>query len=306
MKNKFAQALFAVGLILSFLPLQAQNIIRPKITGPNGLYVNSYNGVLFFSRTDIETRNSAMSMELTFCYNSSSNNTNYGYGVGFSLGYEMRYFEDVIGGITIVSGDGRSDLYQKFGRDYEAPAGVFSSLRQYDNNKFCLTEKNGDKYYFDDPKYRKITSIVDRFGSRTTFTYQDSLLVKITDEVGHTVNLSYSDGLLSSVKSSFNAGEITYQYDGLNRLRKLTDAMGNSTLYEYNNQNRIDAIIDANGHRTLIAYNSAGMVSRMKTEVSDRTIRYEGDRTLFIDYTVPQNQYSYYRCDSSSYMKVSL
>ena len=28
------------------LPLHAQNVIHPKIAGPNGLWVNSYNGVL--------------------------------------------------------------------------------------------------------------------------------------------------------------------------------------------------------------------------------------------------------------------
>ena len=35
----------------------------------------------------------------------------------------------------------------------------------------------------------------------------------------------------------------------------------------------------------------------MKTEVSDKSIRYDGDKTVFIDYTEPQNQYSYYRWD---------
>lgn len=294
-KNKIMM-LIGVGL-LSALCLQAQNIIRPKITGPNGLYVNSYNGVLFFGQTDLETQNTQMPMQLRFYYNSSASSRNYGYGLGFSLGYEMRYHINEIDAVVIETGDGRTDSYNKYGKEYVAPAGVFSKVTEYEYNKFVLTEKTGEKYYFDDSKYGKLTAMEDRFGNKTILTYQDSLLVKIQDAAGHTIDLSYADGMLKTAKASFHAGTISYEYDGLHRLKKRTDAMGNVTLYSYNNQNRIDEITDANGHKTLIAYNSAGMVSRMKTDVSDKSIRYDGDKTVFIDYTEPQNQYSYYRWD---------
>ena len=275
----------------------SQNIIRPKIAGPNGLWVNSYNGVLFFGQTDIETQNTQAPMQLRFYYNSSATSADYGYGLGFSLGYEMRYRINEIDGVVIETGDGRSDTYAKYGKDYQAPAGVFSTLKEYEYNKFVLTEKTGEKYYFDDAKYGKLTSIVDRHGNKTTLTYQDSLLTKIEDTFGHTLNFTYRDGLLITATATFLNGSITYEYDGLRRLKKRTDAMGNSTLYGYDKQNRINEITDANGHKTLIAYNAGGMVSRMKTDASDKSIRYEGDRTVFIDYTAPQNQYSYYRWD---------
>lgn len=294
-KNKIMM-LIGVGL-LSALCLQAQNIIRPKIAGPNGLWVNSYNGVLFFGQTDLETQNTQMPMQLRFYYNSSASRKNYGYGLGFSLGYEMRYHINEIDAVVIETGDGRTDSYNKYGKEYVAPSGVFSKVTEYEYNKFVLTDKTGEKYYFDDPKYGKLTSMEDRYGNKTILTYQDSLLVKIQDAAGHTINLTYVDGLLKTAKASFHAGTISYEYDGLHRLKKRTDAMGNVTLYSYNNQNRIDEITDANGHKTLIAYNSAGMVSRMKTDVSDKSIRYDGDKTVFIDYTEPQNQYSYYRWD---------
>ena len=93
-------------LILSFgfQSMNGQNIIHPKIAGPNGLWVNSYNGVLFFGRTDLETQNSAMPMQLRFYYNSSANKTDYGYGLGFSLGYEMRYELDSLNNVIIETG----------------------------------------------------------------------------------------------------------------------------------------------------------------------------------------------------------
>jgi len=295
-KNKIVVILGAA-LLSMLLPLSAQNIIRPKISGPNGLWVNSYNGVLFFGQTDIETQNTQMPLQLRFYYNSSATSADYGYGLGFSLGFEMRYRINEIDGVVIETGDGRSDTYAKYGKDYQAPAGVFSTVQEYEYNKYLLTEKTGEKYYFDDAKLMKVTSFTDRNGNLTKLTYQDTLLVKIEDAVGHIINLNYRDGLLISASASFLNGNITYDYDGLRRLKKRTDSMGNSTLYGYDKQNRINEITYANGQKTLIAYNISGMVSRMKTDVSDKSIRYEGDKTIFIDYTEPQNEYSYYRWD---------
>lgn len=288
--------LFILLYVLGILPLTAQNIIRPKIAGPNGLWVNSYNGVLFFGQTDIETQNTAMPMQLRFYYNSSSNQTNYGYGLGFSLGYEMRYAVDSIGNVTIETGDGRTDTYTRYGDEYEAPAGVFSTLT-YQEDKYVLTEKTGEQYEFADPVYRKVTAQQDRHGNRTTLTYTDSLLTQIQDAVGHTIMLDYTDGLLTRATATFLNGSITYAYDSKKRLTKRTDAMGYTTLYDYDKEDHLDEITDANGHKTNINYNASGMVSRMKTEVSDKSIRYDGDKTVFIDYTEPQNQYSYYRWD---------
>lgn len=278
------------------LTATAQNIIRPKIAGPNGLWVNSYNGVLFFGQTDFETQNSAMPMELRFYYNSSSHEINYGYGLGFSLGYEMRYTIADNGDVTIYQGDGRSDTFKRFGNEFESPAGVFSTL-SLDGDTYTVTEKTGEKHVFGATSHKKLTAEVDRFGNRTDLTYQDSMLVQIKDAVGHTINLEYTDGLMTRATATFLNGAFTYQYDAKKRLRKRTDAMGFSTLYDYDKDNHIDEITDANGNKTLISYNSAGMVGRMKTDVTDKSIRYDGDKTVFIDYTEPKNQYSYYRWD---------
>lgn len=290
------KTIFIFLCVFCFLSVGAQTVIRPKISGPNGLFVNSYNGVLFFGRTDFETQNSAMPMELRFYYNSSSYKNNYGYGLGFSLGYEMRYEVDELGNVTIITGDGRADKFTLSGTSYVAPTGVFSVLT-YDEGKYVLTEKTGEKYEFSDAQHKKMTAQVDRQGNRTELTYQNTLLMQIQDAVGHTINLAYSDSLLTSASASFLNGSFTYHYDTKKRLTKCVDAMGYSTVYGYDREGHIDEITDGNGHKTLISYNAAGMVSRMRTDVSDKSIRYDGDKTVFIDYTVPQNQYSYYRWD---------
>ncbi len=297
MKTNKLIIIFMTMALTGLLPGNAQNIIRPKISGPNDTWVNSYNGVLFFGRTDLETRNSAMPMQLRFYYNSSANETDYGYGLGFSLGYEMRYSEDGDGNVTIETGDGRSDMFTRFGKEYQAPAGVFSVLTRSDEGLYTLTEKTGEKYIFADTIHCRVTGIADRYENLTTLTYQDSLLVKIEDVARHTIDLGYSDGLLTSARASFQEGVYRYEYDSSRRLKKVTNSLGYSTLYGYTRESRLNEITDANGYKTFFAYNNSGMVSRMKTDVSDKSIRYDGDKTVFIDYTYPGNQYSYYRWD---------
>ncbi|MBQ9216766.1 MAG: RHS repeat protein [Muribaculaceae bacterium] len=286
-------------LILSFgfQSMNGQNIIHPKIAGPGGVWVNSYNGVLFFGLTDIETQNSAMPLQLRFYYNSSANKRNYGYGLGFSLGCEMRYELDSMNNVIIEAGDGRTDTYVRYGDDYVSPAGVFSTL-VYSEDRFVLTDKTGQKFEFSDASHKKLTALVDRHGNRTTLTYSpDSMLVEVQDAVGHTITLEYTNKMMTRATASFLNGSINYAYDSKNRLIKRTDAMGYSTVYDYDRNNRIDEITDANGHKTHIYYNASGMTSRLKTDVSDKSIRYDGDKTVFVDYTEPKNQYSYYRWD---------
>lgn len=295
--NKIKSIIFLSAIaLIGLLPGNAQNLIRPKIAGPNDTWVNSYNGVLFFGRTDLETRNTAMPMQLRFYYNSSANQTDYGYGVGFSLGYEMRYSVDSEGNVTIETGDGRSDVFTRYGKEYQAPAGVFSVLAK-DDDQYILTEKTGEKYMFADSKHRRVTGIADQHENLTTLTYQDDLLVKISDAANHVIDLSYSDGLLTKASASFQLGSYSYEYDASRRLKKIINPMGYTTLYGYTKEGRLTEITDANGYKTIFAYNNSGMVSRMKTDLTDKSIRYDDDKTIFIDYTYPGNQYSYYRWD---------
>ena len=64
-------AIAALVCAVSVFPLEAQNITKPKIACPNGLWVNSYNGVLFFTRVDAEMKNTVLPISLQFYYNSS-------------------------------------------------------------------------------------------------------------------------------------------------------------------------------------------------------------------------------------------
>ena len=292
-------AIAALVCAVSVFPLEAQNITKPKIACPNGLWVNSYNGVLFFTRVDAEMKNTVLPISLQFYYNSSYKDRNYGYGSGFSMGEEMRY---TLSGdsVSIERGDGRSDVYIKKNQTYEAPTGVFDQLSQSGDGQFVLTMKDGTIYRFEDATHKRVTKIENRNGFVTTLRYESNgLLSGISDEAGRSVSLSYTDGLLTKAIASFVKGEISYQYDSRRRLTKVTDPMGYTLSYGYDKQDQLTSVTDPMGNITEVGYTNQGAVYRVKTAVSDKVIRYEvaNKRTVIIDYTEPAAQFSYYIWD---------
>ena len=284
--------------LLAVTMLPAQNIIRPKVECPNGIYVNSYNGVLFYQRPDVSVANRNMRLEAVFYYNSSSNKKNYGYGNGWSLGSELRFVNDSLG-VIIEQGDGRQDLYTRYGNSFEAPAGVFSTLSM-EGDGYLLTYKDGTKYYFADTVAKKVTMVKDRYDNAITFTYQDGNLISASDISARSLYFAWSNDLLSGISTSFDDRTWSYQYDENGNLTAVTDPMGYTVHYAYNKDNRIKTFTDAEGYSTHISYNTDGMAHRVKTDVTDKSIRYElaKQQTIFVDYlTDANNQYTKYVWD---------
>ena len=208
-----------------FSILNSQNIIRPKIACPNDIYVNSYNGVLFYQRADLSVPNRGMDLEAVFYYNSSANEQNYGYGNGWSLGYEMRYINDSLG-IIIEQGDGRRDLYTRYGNTFEAPAGVFSTL-SFEGTAYKLTMKDGTQYFFADAVSKRVTQIKNRYNNALNFTYSNGNLASISDINGRSIQFTWnSSGLMTQMSTNFDTRTWTYTYDGKHNLVSMTNPMG--------------------------------------------------------------------------------
>ena len=284
---------------LSAVAVQAQNIIRPKIACPNGIWVNSYNGVLFYQRADLSVPNRGMNLEAVFYYNSSYNDQNYGYGNGWSLGYEMRYMNDSLG-IIIEQGDGRQDLYKRYGNTFESPAGVFSTL-SFEGTAYKLTAKDGTQYLFADANSKQVTQIKNRYNNTLDFTYNNGNLVSIADINGRTIHFQWNaDTLMTQMSTSFDDRVWTYAYDEQKNLTSVTNPMNHTVYYAYNRDNRIKTFTDAEGYSTHITYNDDGQAHRIKTDLTDKSIRYElaQHRTVFVDYlTNGHNQFSSYIWD---------
>lgn len=285
-------------LMGGIIAVSAQNVTRPKIACPNGIYVNSYNGVLFYQRSDLRIPNRSLPLEAIFYYNSSSNTTNYGYGNGWSMGMEMRYIPDTAG-IIIEQGDGRQDLYARFGSQFDAPAGVFNTLTMVGNG-YELRTKGGTRYFFTDTVSKCITRIEDRNNNALNLSYTNGFLTAISDDNGRALQFSWTDSLMTRMTTSFDNRSWSYQYDENGNLAHVTDAMQRTVHYGYNSDNRISVFTDAAGYSTYVTYNGDGMAHRIKTDLTDKSIRYEQalKQTVFIDYlTDGNNQFSTYYFD---------
>lgn len=278
--------------------LPAQNVTKPKIACPNGIWVNSYNGVLFYQRADVSIPNRQMPLEAVFYYNSSSNAIDYGYGHGWSLGYEYRYIEDTAG-VTIESGDGRRDLYR--GATLEAPSGVFGTLSTLPAGGYRLTQKDGMVYTFADTTSKRLTQLRDRNGNTLNFTYSGGRLTSIDDGQGRLITLDWRNGHLSTLGTNLDGRRWEYAYDTVGNLTRVTNPMGNAVYYGYDGDNRINRFTDEAGYSTHITYNSDGMAHRVRTELTDKSIRYEqaSRQTVTVDYlTDGNNQFTTYRWDT--------
>lgn len=305
-----------IGLLLlnsEFLVLNSQNVIRPKIACPNDIYVNSYNGVLFYQRADISIPNRSMPLEAVFYYNSSSNKINYGYGNGWSLGCEYRYNLDSLG-VIIETGDGRRDLYLANGTPglvmkYDSPQGVFHRLsyqmviiNNVEYHLFTLTDKDGTVYHFDDPVSKRVTQIKDRNNNVLNFSYIDGRLTTISDGNGRSLILTWTDSMLTSLGTNLDDRQWHYAYDTVGNLVSVTNPMGYTVHYGYNRDNRISRFTDEEGYSTLITYNDDGMAHRIKTDLTDKSMRYEQSsrQTVIVDYMGEgaNNQFTTYRWDT--------
>ena len=56
-------------------------------------------------------------------------------------------------------------------------------------------------------------------------------------------------------------------------LAHVTDPMQRTVHYGYNGDNRLSVLTDAAGYSTYVTYNGDGMAHRVKTDLSDKSIR---------------------------------
>ena len=83
--------------------------------------------------------------------------------------------------------------------------------------------------------------MTDSNGVATTFEYKGKDIVKIRDDTGHVLSLTYAGGRLVSISDETNAVLVQYAYTA-DLLTQVTDRMGHVTRYHYNKDKLIDSI----------------------------------------------------------------
>ena len=112
-----------------------------------------------------------------------------------------------------------------------------------------------------------LTSLIDRRGNETTFTYAGKLLISRTDALEHSTYYTYTtasdwpqpEGLLKTVTDPL--GHTTsFSYDALGQMTVMTDTLGHATRYGYDSLGRLELTTDALGRATRYEYDAAGQL----------------------------------------------
>jgi len=186
-------------------------------------------------------------------------------GGGWSHSYETALVSGATSATVWV--DGKRRVYTLTGTTYTAPKGDHASLVKNADNSFTLTEKDGLKRNFS--PVGKATSLIDRNGNTTSFTYDangrltavtdpngrsatfgydvSGRLASVTDPMGATYSLGYTTGGLLSAVTNPDAGQWRYGYNANGLLTTKTDPENNTATYTYDANKKLTGVTDPAG-----------------------------------------------------------
>ncbi len=257
--------------------LSQSNITKSNFQGPYGVEVNTWNGNLFYERTDLIIAAIGDDIMIEFDYNSRNNANDYGFGKGWTMCYNMFYSVDGGGNVSMNKDDGRVDVFNWTGTTYDAPIGNFETLKQYLPNQYRLSTRSGTHYYFDDAVNKKVSRIKDRNGNSIDLNYNvNNELILIQNSCGTHISLNWSGGHLTGITDSTELPYRTYiySYNGSNQLIQYTDPAGFSEKYSYDGNDRLDSLTNKNGNSVAISYHVSGAVQTLTNPISAQSMSY--------------------------------
>jgi RHS repeat-associated protein len=189
-------------------------------------------------------------------------------GYGWTHSFNTFLFSQ-LGAMFRYDGAGRVTRYKLGpGGTFIAAAGYFETLVKNPDGSFTLTKKDQTTYKFattpgtpflvGGPVLR-LTTITDRNGNITTFTYTSGNLTSVKDTYGRTVTFAYNTQNKLTSSTDPAARVTTFQYDPTGHmLTKITDPNGNTIQYTYNAFYQLTRKIDKSGRTFSYSYvNSA-------------------------------------------------
>jgi len=240
--------------------------------------VDPATGNVYMSHTDFTVSAPGLPISWTRSYNSQDDQDG-PLGIGWTDPFNVSLSEDgTTGNITIREADGHTSLitYDSDSDTYTPPYGDFDSLVKNGDGSYDLTRRNGVDWKFN--TNGQLLSITDRVGNTTSLTYTDGLLTKITDSAGREYDLTYGTGADTGhiIQVSFPGSTIlfprviTYAYTD-DHLTSYTDPAGNQTDYSYDTDGRLETVITPGttndpGSTTTYSYDDFGRATSVNTD----------------------------------------
>lgn len=265
-------------------------------------YINDYTGNLVWVYNGLSFSGNRMPVAINHIYNANDKSNNgFGMGYGWRSNYNQLVYQWSSNSSFYIWEDEDATRhyfqYKSYGTyEDEVNTGLILTTTGSGTTKYCITDKSGNKSYFDTSGRLTKISNNQATTSNITITYSSGKrIASITDGAGRKYQFNYSGTTLSSITfrgtgSSALATE-SYTYSS-NELTSITSSVLSSASFSYTSNHLLSQATDANGYKLSYAYNTTS------SSQPNRVIRvkeYDGSTsggTLNISYAHNQNTFT--------------
>ena len=265
-------------------------------------YVNDYTGNLVWVYSGLGFSGNRLPVSINHIYNANDKaNNDFGMGYGWRSNYnQLVYRWSSNSSYYIWEDEDATRHYFKYKSsgtyEDEVNTGLILTTNGSGTTKYCITDKNNYKSYFDTSGRLTKISNNQATTSNITVTYSSGKrIASITDGAGRKYQFNYSGTALSGITflgtgSSTLATE-TYTYSG-NELTSITSSALSSASFSHTSNHLLSQVSDANGYKLTYAYNTT---SSSQPNRVVRVREYDGSTTggtLSISYAHNQNTFT--------------
>ena len=146
-----------------------------------------------------------------------------------------------------------------------------------DGNLTTITHSDGstERFAYDDQGH--LTKITDQLGRSSFYSYNNKGLVSAS-QLPNGDNASYAYDSHRNLTSVTDAiGTTSFQYDGTDRLTKITYPGGRSLTFTYDSVNRRTSSTDQSGFKVNYSYDAVGRLSELTNTANQRIVLYSYD-----------------------------
>ena len=230
-------------------------------------YVNNYTGNLVWVHSDIGFGGNRMPVSISHVYNANdkdNDNNDFGMGNGWRTNFNQLVYQWELDSDYYVweDGDGTKHyfLYDSYGT-YKDEDGLELKLTTTGSGsrKFCITDKSGNKSFFDTSGRLTEQQNNQATPSSITVSYSSgNRISQIKDGVGRKYDFTYPGGLLSKISfKGTGSDELSYVSFGYTNsyLTTITDKDGETSTYTYSN-GLLSGIVDIDGYQLQYTYST--------------------------------------------------
>ncbi|MBU7030457.1 MAG: DUF2341 domain-containing protein [Theionarchaea archaeon] len=199
-------------------------------------YVNPATGYLTVTQTDLAVPGRGLDLVISRVYETPAvfyGSDPYDYEappVDLGKGWQLNF--PYVGSKYLHLWGGTVYKIQWNNNTFENHKGSHFTLVKNGDNTYTLTTASSIVYEFNTSG--ELTEIKDLDQNTITFNYSEGSLVSITDTIGRSVSLTYSNNRLSKI--TYNSAEIEFSYDANGCLQWMEDFLNRRTSYTYDSE----------------------------------------------------------------------